>query len=181
MGRPAEKPIHSLVTSSPISIALPAGQEPPMVLDMGGGIMGFNQEHFAGNPAPFFKALGLSTIIQVLGGVFAGIYRDEFCPPNSKWESNQGSFIVAVDPAHFWPLDEFKREMDGFIGQARRMEPMPGLDRAELAGGFEHQWAAENREKGIPLGPEHQRQLEEAAAARKVAAPFAAWEHTRFG
>ena len=176
----SEQPLFRIMSSSPISVAIPSGEQPPVVLDMGGNILGFSQDAYEQNPSPFFKALGLAAIIQALGGVFAGIYREDLCPPRSRWESNQGAFIAVIDVSHFMPVEELKKEMDTFVGNARSMKPLPGLERAELAGGFEWAWAQENEAAGIPVGHKHQSELEEIAAEVGVETPFARCEDTRF-
>ena len=98
----------------------------------------------------------------------------------SQWEANQGSFIAVVNVAHFMPVEELKSEMDRFIGSARRTRPVPGMVRAELAGGNEWTWERENREKGIPMSDGHVRALVEEAEKLGVETPFARFEHTRF-
>lgn len=173
----AEDPVTSAGAGSPISIAVPAGEQPPLVLDMG-------SPHFAtvveDNPLLVFKGLGLGAVIQVLGAILPGIYRPECQEPQSSWESNQGSFVAFFDVARFMPVDELKSEMDRYIGQARAMQPLPGFDRAELPGGMEWGWERENQTEGIPVGPQHQEALEGAAALVGVQPPFAQFEHTRF-
>ena len=166
--------------ASPLSMAFPAGEQPPLVLDMGAHLLPREPELFAQFPAVFFKSLGLGSALQVLGGVLAGIYKPEFKAPESRWESNQGAFIAIFEVKRFMPIDEFKKEMDRYIGQARRMQPFPGVDRAELAGGLEWEWERENIRKGIPLGPEHQEALEKIADEMGVEVPFAQYENTRF-
>jgi len=168
------------MSSSPISFAIPTGEQPPLVLDMGGTITGFDAKMFEVNPSPFFKSLGLISVVQALGGVFPGIYREELKQPRSRWESNQGAFIVVVDVSHFMPIEELKSEMDAFVGMRRAMKPLPGLDRAELAGGFEWAWARENEIAGIPVGTKHEAELAKIAAEVGVETPFARHEDTRF-
>lgn len=173
---------EALVSSAgagPTSIAIPAGEQPPLVLDMG-GVLPFTPEVFSQFPGAVFKSMGLAAVMRALGGVFAGIYRPEFQKPQSPWESNQGAFIAVFAVEHFMPPEELKREMDCYIGEARRMKPLPGLDRAELAGGLEWQWSKENRQAGIPVSSEHQESLEDIAAELGVEAPFIRYEHTRF-
>ncbi|MBI2506430.1 MAG: Ldh family oxidoreductase [Candidatus Latescibacteria bacterium] len=166
---------------SPMSIAIPAGEQPPLVLDMGAYFLPYSEELFRQFPATFFKGLGLAALFQALGGILAGIYRPEFQAPLSKWESNQGAFIALFEVKRFMPVDEFKKEMDRYIGDARRMKPLPGYERAELPGGLEWQRQEEYARQGIPVSPEHQKSLEEIAAQLGVAAPFARCAHTRFG
>lgn len=79
------------------------------------------------------------------------------------------------------PVDEFKEEMDRFVGDARRMKPFPGLERAELPGGLEWQRERDYALHGIPIGPAHRQALEEIAAELGVETPFAEFEHTCFG
>lgn len=171
--------VHAAAVS-PLSVAVPAGEQPPLVLDMGAGVIPYGEETFARFPAPFFKGLGLGAVFMALGGVLAGIWKPEFQPHPQGWVSNQGAFIAAFAVARFMDVAEFKREMDRYIGQARAMQPFPGVGRAELPGGLEWTWEREHTEQGIPYGDEHRRLIEEVAAGFGVDTPFAKWEHTRF-
>ena len=168
------------VGGSPISVAVPAGEQPPLILDMSTGIVPYSEELFAEMPVAVFKTMALAAVVRALGGDFAGIYRDEFKKPQSRWESNQGGFIIVVDVSHFMPVDELKQYMDRFIGRARSADPLPGLDRAELAGGMEWHWERENREVGIPVSDAHRQGLQEIADEMGVETPFAQYEGTRF-
>lgn len=170
--------VYNIVDSSPTSIAIPAGEQPPLVMDMGGALLGFQEDLFDRLPTAFLKAMALSSAVKALGGVFAGIYRPEL--ESGPWESNQGAFIAVVDVAHFMPVDELKREMDRFIEAARKARPLPGMERAELAGGNEWRWERQNRQDGIPLSDEHCRTLQEEADALGVDTPFSRFGHTRF-
>lgn len=175
-----ERTVLNSVGSSPISIAIPAGQQPPMILDMGGGLLPQTPELLAQVPLAFFKALGLGTANVMLGGLLAGIWRPEVLPPDSKWESNQGSFLTAWDVAHFMDVAQFKAQMDEWVGRARQMQPVPGFERAELPGGMEWGWELEAAQRGIPLGDEHRQLLVRLAAEAGEPTPFAACEGTRF-
>jgi L-2-hydroxycarboxylate dehydrogenase (NAD+) len=173
--------VFEVVNTSPISIGVPAGEQPPLVMDMGGRLMGrFEEDLFERMPASFLKAMALSAAVRSLGGIFPGAYKEEFQAGQSPWEAAQGSFIVVVNVAHFMPVDELKQEMDRFIGAARQSRPLPGMERAELAGGNEWLWDRENREKGIPIGDEHRRELQEEADKLGVETPFGGCEDTRF-
>jgi LDH2 family malate/lactate/ureidoglycolate dehydrogenase len=177
-------PDQSVLTAGgggPLSFAVPAGEQPPLVADQGMSLLPRDDALFEQYPWAYFKALGLGAIPRVLGGVLAGIYKSEFVPPQSKWESNQGAFITVFNVASFIPVDELKSEMDRFISQAGRMQPAPGYERAELPGGPEWQREKDYARNGIPIGPEHQKTLEEIAAEMEVETPFARYEHSRFG
>ena len=168
---------------SPLSFAMPAGEQPPFVPDMGMGLLPPSDGHdlFERAPWVYFKTMGVSIIPQLLGGVLAGIHKDEFKPPQSKWESNQGSFISVFDVGSFMPVDELKAEMDRYMGQARGLKPAPGYDSAELPGGLEWQRQKDYARDGIPIGPEHQERLEGIGTELEVETSFARYEHTRFG
>ena len=173
-----ENSIANIINSSPISIAVPAGEEPPLVMDMGGSLLPFEEDLFLRLPKALLKNMALSAVIKALGGVLAGIFREEII--ESRWESNQGSFIVIVNVAHFMPVDELKMEMDQFISDARKCRPLPGMDQAELAGGNEWYWEQENREKRIPLSDEHVNSLQEEAGQLGLMTSFGRYENTRF-
>ena len=161
--------------ASPMSFAVPSGREHPLVLDMSTALA------FSGNanfetifqrmPATFFKSLGLGAVCHALGGLLAGI--QTFDEQGASWPAvNQGSFILAVDIAAFAPREAFQRQMDDFISDVRGLQPFPGEDRALLPGALEWEreqsWASE----GIPVGPEHQRDLAAIAAELGVETPF---------
>ena len=136
---PPESIIKGVNATSPISIAFPNGEQPPLVLDMGAHMLPWGEELFAQIPFAFFKELGIGAVNRALGGVLAGIYLPQFIPPTSPWESNQGAFLAAFDVRAFMPLAEFQAQMDSFVAAARNMQPFPGLDRAELPGNLEWQ------------------------------------------
>jgi LDH2 family malate/lactate/ureidoglycolate dehydrogenase len=171
--------VYDTVNTSPISIAVPAGQQPPLVMDMGGHLIPFEEEFFKRLPTPFFKTMALNSAVRALGGVFAGVFKPEI-QSQSLWESGQGAFIVVVDVAHFMPLEELKRDMDRFIGAARQTKPLPGMAQAELAGGNEWHWDQENATQGIPVSDEHRHMLQQEADALSVDTPFAQYDNTRF-
>ena len=172
--------IASVVSSSPLSIAIPAGEQPPVVMDMGGALIGYDEELYQRLPTALFKVMAMSAAIHSLGAVFSGAHRAELVPPTSSWESNQGSFIAVVDVAHFMPVDELKAEMDRYVESARQTKPLPGMEHAELAGGNEWRWDRENRALGIPMGDAHVEVLQVEADRLGVESPFAQYEETRF-
>ena len=166
--------------SSPISIAIPANEQPPLVLDMGGNMVPATEHNMEHNPGAVFKGLGMGTIIVSLGGILSGIYRPEVQKPASRWESNQGSHLTVWDVAHFADVDVFKAEMDRYIGEARATKPLPGMDRTELAGGLEWAWEQESDELGIIISDEHREFLQEHADECGVLMSFEQFERSRF-
>ena len=172
--------VVEVMSSSPLSIGFPSGDQPPFILDMGGVILPGRQDLMEEMPHSFFKALGVSAAVQILSGILTGIYRTSVAPPESRWVANQGAFLCAWDVRRFMDLGEFTAEMDRFIADARAMQPLPGLDRAELPGGMEWQWEKDNRERGIPLGDAHRQELEELAGEVGVDCGYVQYEETRF-
>ena len=166
---------------SPVSIAVPAGDQPPIVLDMASNFMPWDPQLFEQHPFAFFKDLGLGALMYCLGGIMAGIYRPEFMPPESAWESNQGAFIAFFSVSAFMDPDEFRTEMDRYVGAVRGLEPFPGFERAELPGGLEWQREKDYSRDGIPVSDDHRQALEKLAAELGVDSPLRQFEHTRFG
>ncbi len=172
--------IMSASGGSPMSLAFPTRNQPPLVLDMAAVFMGYRDDLFQEHYALFAKSLGLAVALQALGGILAGIWKPEFQPPRSKWESNQGAFLLAMKIDHFMEVEEFEQTLDDFVSKARKMKPFPGMPHAELPGGMEWRWEKENDEKGVPLSDEHRVKLEEIADTFNVKPPYAAFESSRY-
>lgn len=166
--------------ASPLSVAVPAETQPPLVVDMGAHMLPHEPELLERFPRVFFKSLGLGAVLQVLGGVLAGIHRREMQAPASPWVSDQGGFVAAIAVERFMPAAEFKAAMDGYVARARSMQPFPGVDRAELPGGLEWRWERDHARDGIPVGGEHREVLEGIADEVGVETPFERYESTRF-
>ena len=181
-----DQPVTSAAGSSPMSFAIPAGAEPPLVLDMGCRVPRTRddeefRELFARMPSTFFKFLGLASVAHVLGGVMAGITLLE--KPESRMNrgdvngalvrgANQGAFICAVDVARFMPFETFAREMDEYVRMVQALQPFPGYDRADLPGALEWEREREWAEIGIPVEPRHQASLEGVAGELGVDVPW---------
>lgn len=168
--------IATATGASPMSFAIPAGTQPPIVMDMASGIDSSLplEAAFEQSPGAFFKMLGLSHVSHALGGFMAGIWLLDKPPdPPEIWEgANQGAFIVAIDVSRFRPLEAYKAEIDQHIREARAMRPAPGYDRADLPGGLEWEREQEWADIGIPVGERHQEQLRRVAARVGIAIPF---------
>jgi len=177
---PPDALIKYVNATSPISVAFPNGEQPPLVLDMGAAMLPWDEKLYEQVPFAFFKELGIGAINRALGGVMAGIFLPQFIPPESPWESNQGSFLAVFDIRAFMPLEEFKQQMDHFVAAARQMQPFPGTDQAALPGGLEWQRELDYTRDGIPISPRHQQALQDLADELEVETPFAQHAHTRF-
>jgi LDH2 family malate/lactate/ureidoglycolate dehydrogenase len=173
-GVPAQ-PQWNPIGNPPMSFAFPAGSEAPLVLDMGTSF--FEPEHFPAlfgqAPAAFFKSIGLVVVAQLFGGVMAGMMASPFRPEHRRYAAaGYGAFIAVVDISRFVPIEAFREELDRSLRLLHDMPPLPGYARYDLPGSLE--WERERRwvEEGIPLGPEHQRSLEEIAGELAVPVPW---------
>ncbi len=168
---------------SPISIAVPAAEQPPIVMDMSAHFIPYSEEVFAKFPAAVFKGLGLAAVLQAMGGILPGIWHEgyEFTGEGKGAAPHQGAFIAVFDVKRFADVKAFKQEMDRYIRDARATQPLPQHDRAELAGGMEWQWEKDHREIGIPMTDEHRALLQQVGDSVGVPSPFEQFENTRFG
>ncbi len=162
------QPLVAAAGGSPMAFALPTGEEPPFVLDFGAmHDLYANSPHVEEiirlGPSTAFRSIGLGAVCQALGGFLAGVPADPARATREWPGANQGSFMIAVDLARFLPIDRFKREMDDYARQVRRLQPLPGFERALLPGAPEWQREREYGEQGIPVSPRH------AEALRKLA------------
>jgi len=186
--RPGESVVNA-AGGSPMTFAIPAGKEPPLVLDFG------TMKHLYGGPerirdlieaAPglILRSMGLGNVCQVLGGLLTGLSaRPEryeaiqgipfIGPAKGRFPgANQGALFIALDISRFIPVEEFKCEMDEYVRQVRRMKPLPGYEWAGLPGGLEWERERERRERGIPVGKAHREVLEKIGKEVGVSCPL---------
>lgn len=160
----------------PMSFAIPAGTEPPIVLD---GDTSFFKEHdlnlFERIPSVFFKSLGFTAVAKVLGGALVGEMLQEAREIESRWvHAFTGGFVLAIDVAHFGSEETFREEVDRLIRDiGQQMHPMPGYDRALLPGAIEAEREEVYRRDGVPVSTEIQQKLEETSKELGVPTPWA--------
>lgn len=173
--KPGQSLLHA-AGGSPMAFALPTKDEPPFVLDFGAMHDLYpGSEHadaiIALAPSTVFRSFGLGAVCQALGGFLAGVPLNPERAERQWSGANQGSFMIAVDLARFFPLDAFKAEMDAYARVVRQMEPLAGFEEALLAGAPEWQQEQAYRQKGIPLGASHVAALQKLATEFDIAAP----------
>jgi LDH2 family malate/lactate/ureidoglycolate dehydrogenase len=162
------QPMLTAAGGSPMSFAIPTGEEPPFVLDFGA-----MHDLYPGSPHVFkvaelasstvFRSFGLGCVCQALGGFLAGVPVDP-ARAQRRWPgANQGSFMIAVDLRRFGALDLFQREMDEYARRVRELEPLPGYEEAVLAGGLEWERERQFGKDGIQIGIGHAERLRELA------------------
>ncbi|MFQ5880351.1 MAG: Ldh family oxidoreductase [Dehalococcoidia bacterium] len=167
--------------NNPISYAIPASQEPMLVLDMAtsvramGRVANYRREGWPlppgwaldkeGNPTQDadtvaslvalgeggYKGYGLTLVMDILAGVLTGA-------------SFGGRFVAgrpAADVGHFFmALDEFKQRVDETLREAKTAPRKPGVQRLYVAGEPEFENKERRLREGIPLPPVLHRQLE---------------------
>ena len=181
------------VSNNPVAWAVPAGEEPPLVLDFGCGVAAHNHVNTLrmygeplppgwmiteeGTPAraweeaahvlPFggAKGSGLSIITSALAALSGG-----HMPTAKRTPGVQEHVLMALDVAAFGARDAYEDEIARACRTIRQVPPAPGFDRVYLPGEIE--WLRSRRwaETGIPIHRDQVAELERAAAALGVQA-----------
>lgn len=176
----AGDPVYAAGGGSPMSFSAPTAQEPPLVLDF--GAMHDLYEESARDllaevaPGLVHRSIGLGMVCQSWGGLLAGVPLD---PDRARrrWSgANQGSMVIAMRIDLFAEPEQFTAEMDAYARAVRALTPIPGASGSYLPGGLEAEREARYRSEGIPVGSDHQRQLQQAAVELGVPVP---WESGR--
>jgi len=126
--------------------------DPHIVLDalsrrLGGGILplgGEGEEHSG------HKGYGLALMVDVLSGVLSGSATGLGVDVD-KAKPNVGHFFMAIDPAAFRPLDEFKRGMDRLARELKDSPKAQGQNRIYVHGEKSFARMEKYRREGIPL------------------------------
>jgi L-2-hydroxycarboxylate dehydrogenase (NAD+) len=173
------QPLLAAAGGSPMSFAIPAGEEPPLVLDFGAihdlyGATPERLEYMMDNlPSTLFRSLGLGAVCQSLGGFLAGVPLDESRARRRFPGANQGALFVFIDPGRFIDPAVLRREMDAYHRVVATLQPFPKTgDRATLPGRLEWEREREWAEAGVPVGSRHRAELSAVAAEFGVPVPW---------
>jgi LDH2 family malate/lactate/ureidoglycolate dehydrogenase len=130
-----------------------------------------------GTPMPLggYKGSGLAMMAEILSAVLSGgAMSTELGGIRVQNKPMRvGHFFLGIEVERFLPLDEFVARMTRLREMVKNTEPAPGYDEVLVAGEPEWRAEAKRRAQGIPLDLEIWKQLRDAAAARRVAAPEA--------
>lgn len=102
-----------------------------------------------------YRDLCLSVMMDVLGGALSGMS----CaldlgtpePAVDGVRTPRGQFVLALDVAHFVPIDEFKRKVDRMIDQAKSSRLAPGFTEILMPGERGFREEQKRRKEGIPV------------------------------
>ena len=190
-----------LLGTNPLAIAIPAGEEPPLVLDIATSIVSYGtiKNHRMQSiplqpgwmvdpktgaavtdpkrsgealllPMGGYKGAGLALMLGLLAGTLNGALFGRDCIDfNAQPEAvtNTGQFMVALDPARFRPIEEFKAEVDRHQRELRASATLPG-ENVRLPGEQRAQRRAERLANGLMLPAELLQQLDALAGDLNV-------------
>ena len=170
---------RATVGTNPWAVAVPAGKEPPVVLDManstsGKGMIGWYlregraipddwaltidgrrtadpEEGMAGTLFPLggAKGYGMAVVVDALTGVLTGSAFGLTCF-GAEWQ-NVGHLLIALDVSRFGPVAEFKARMDALIAEIRSSPLAEGAEAIYLPGELETRRSDERRSQGVPI------------------------------
>jgi LDH2 family malate/lactate/ureidoglycolate dehydrogenase len=191
-----------LLSTNPIAAAIPAGKEPPIVLDMATTVAAYGKVKAKAQrgemmpegwmidregtpltdpkraaegfllPIGGYKGYGLALVVGLIAGTLNGaaMGRDVIdFNADAASATNTGQAIVAIDPAAFGELGEFKAAVDKVIGDLHGAQRMPGVDRIRVPGERSHEIAAEQRARGIAIAPVLMQTLDRLAEELHIA------------
>jgi L-2-hydroxycarboxylate dehydrogenase (NAD+) len=187
---------ENLLGTNPLAIAIPAGKEPPLVLDIATSIVSYGtiKNHRLQNiplppnwmvdpksgaavtdpqktvnalllPMGGYKGAGLAMMIGLLAGTLNGALFGRDCVDFNAEPgkvTNTGQFVVALDPARFQPLNQFKSEVDRHSRELRASQVLPG-QTVRLPGEQRAKRRADRLANGLALAPELRAELDKLA------------------
>jgi L-2-hydroxycarboxylate dehydrogenase (NAD+) len=190
-----------LLGTNPLAMAIPAGEEPPLVLDIATSVVSYGtiKNHRLQNrplqpdwmvdpatgaavtdphksegalllPMGGYKGAGLALMLGLLCGTLNGaLFGREVYDFNNQPEAitNTGQFVVALDPARFQPLDQFKAEVDRHIRDLRTSKALPDQS-VRLPGEQRAQRRDDRLRNGLALAPALLAQLDKLAVELSI-------------
>lgn len=169
--------ILSAAGGSPMSFSAPAGEEESLLLDFGAihdlyANSPHRDEIIRLAPGTVFRSLGMGAICQSWGGFLAGVPLDPARAKRTWAGANQGSLVMAFRIDLFMDAQQFKGEMDAYVRAVKQLQPLAGFEESFLPGGVEAMRARTYRAQGVPVGPQHQKRLEEIAYELGLRVPW---------
>jgi L-2-hydroxycarboxylate dehydrogenase (NAD+) len=149
-------------------IVNPEGQpltDPERILaEMGQGAAAFLPLGGAGEELAGYKGYGLATIVEILSASLSGgVFMKDllgFAPDGSRRPYMLGHFFLAIDIAHFIPLETAKHITGNIMRSLQASRKAPGQDRIYVAGEKEHEMIEIVRQAGIPVNANLRRELQ---------------------
>ncbi len=123
-------------------------------------------------PIGGYKGYGLALIIGLLAGTLNGAAMGkDVIDFNADFKNvgDTGQAILAIDPAAFGDIDEFKAAVDIVVRDLRASERMPGVERVWLPGEQSHEKREAFTRQGMPLPPQLKASLDKTATELGIA------------
>jgi LDH2 family malate/lactate/ureidoglycolate dehydrogenase len=117
-------------------------------------------------PIGGYKGYGLALVIGLLAGTLNGAAMGKDVidfNADSSSATNTGQAIVAVDPAAFGDVAQFKQRVDVVVRDLRASRRMPGVERIWIPGEQSHLKRAAAAREGIAIAPALRRALDAVA------------------
>ncbi len=167
--------------NSPLSIAVPAKQHKPIILDMATSIVAGGKLNLAidkgssipvewsldrdGNPTTVPrldnillpsggpKGSGLAMMLECLASLMAGnpLAAPSLTGRREALHGLQNSFVAAIDIGTFTDVEKYKEDVDALIAVEKSLPRAEGFDEIFIPGEPEDRAAADRLEHGIPL------------------------------
>ncbi len=124
-------------------------------------------------PLGGYKGSGLAMMVEILCSVLSGgAMANELGGIRVRGQKARNSqMFMAIDVAHFLPLEQFTQRMEQLVGRLKATPPAPGYEEVLVAGDPEWRTEAQRRTNGIPVPEGNWETLCKTAASLKVAAP----------
>lgn len=177
--------------NSPIALAVPAGKQRPLVLDMATSIIAGGKIDLAIDkgvplqpewtldktgaptttadranillPAGGPKGSGLALMFQCLTSLMANNPLLVPALTGEKSEHNQNSVVAAINIGLFTEVETFKEQVDAQIEALKALPKADGFNEILMPGEPEHNTLAERSQAGIPIPPGTAQKLRDAA------------------
>lgn len=166
--------LFSAAGGSPMAFSAPGLESAPLVVDFGCMHDLYASEPHRDEvakltPGLVLRSIGLGEICQTWGGFLSGLGLDPAKRPWTWKGANQGALVICFRIDLFGDPGQFKKEVDDYAERIRLLSPLPQFSESYMAGAVEAARESEYAERGIPVGPEHLKTLNDLAAEFGVA------------
>ncbi|MBN1660168.1 MAG: Ldh family oxidoreductase [Anaerolineae bacterium] len=118
----------------------------------------------AGELLAGYKGYDLATIVEILSASLSGgVFMKDllgFAEDGSRRPYMLGHFFLAVDIAHFLPVEQSRAITGAIMRALQASRKAPGYDHIFVAGEKEHESERVVRERGVPVNPALRRELQ---------------------
>jgi len=182
-----------ILNTGPISVAVPAGREGPIVMDISTSVSSEGKIRTKrnmgklvpdgwlldkdGRPTNDPNALYEGGVILPLGGnvgykgyalglvvdVLGGALTGAGCASSEEYKGGNGVFIMVLNVANFTSVQDFKKRVDTLIRTIKTSRVAPGFNRILIPGEPEIQESIRRSKEGIPIDDETWRSITEIA------------------